>query len=151
MTITQSSAKTLTGPRPAAETPLYQAGEWSIISFAPLFEASDWDAALKELGFEPWTVTDGLCGEGLDLLPLSIRVWRRQALPRFIVEVNTLDAYDPVFAADLPDLMELLARWSPAIQGLAVANLLADVNHLGINGSTQESLLSLLRRALGQH
>ncbi|MFD5977454.1 hypothetical protein [Streptomyces bacillaris] len=69
--------------------------------------------------------------------------------PRFVIEVNTLDAFDHVLAHDLPAAMEVLARWAPVVQSLAVAGLIGDANQ--IDNHEHRTLIGLVRQILGQH
>ena len=148
----------MTIPQPSAEAaekhlsthaPLFRAGAWTTTPFAPYTTTDDWDEALKLLGFTLWMTTEGMTG-CLDLLPLSLRVWARSEHPRYVIEVNTVDAFDHALTHDLPDLMDLLARWAPAIQAFAVAGLIGDANQISNDGGAQKSLIGLARNALGQ-
>ncbi|MFB8020762.1 hypothetical protein ACFC36_19580 [Streptomyces rubiginosohelvolus] len=111
-------------------------------------QEEDWDKALKALGFELWMSNDGMTG-CLDLLPLSLRLWSRREAPRFLIEVNTVDAFDHVLAYDLPAAMEVLARWAPVVQSLAVAGLIGDANQ--VDNHERSTLIGLARQMLGQH
>lgn len=89
-----------------------------------------------------------MTGDASDALPLSVRLWVRSAEPRFLIELNAVDAFEWVLANDLPALMEVLACWAPAIQGLAVAGLIADANK--VDNHEHGTLIRLARQALGQ-
>uniref|UniRef100_UPI002F917208 hypothetical protein n=1 Tax=Streptomyces anulatus TaxID=1892 RepID=UPI002F917208 len=132
--------------------PLLKDGAWTSFPFDAHSQAQeeDWGKALTALGFELWMSTDGMTG-CLDMLPLSLRLWARRDAPRFVIEVNTLDAMDHVLAHDPPAAMEVLARWAPVVQSLAVAGLIGDANQIdnhecttttrGLTCSTAPSLL----------
>lgn len=148
---------TMMQPAPAAadteagiSVPLFKDGAWTTFRFDAHTQAQEeeWDKALKALGFELWMSTDGMTG-CLDALPLSLRLWARSEAPRFLVEVNTLDAFDHVLAHDLPAAMEVLARWAPVIQSLAVAGLIGDANQ--VDNHEHRTLIGLVRQILGQH
>ncbi|WP_228925344.1 hypothetical protein [Streptomyces sp. DH7] len=147
---------TMTQPAPAVadeagiSVPLFKDGTWSSFPFDPHTQAQEeeWDKALTAMGFELWMSTDGMTG-CLDMLPLSLRFWARSQAPRFVIEVNTLDAIDHVLAHDLPAAMEVLARWAPVVQSLAVAGLIGDANQ--IDNHERRTLIGLARQMLGQH
>ncbi|TXC99713.1 hypothetical protein [Streptomyces sp. ISID311] len=44
-------------------------------------------------------------------------------MPLFLVNVNTHSFYETVYTESVPALMELLARWVPAVQGAAFSTL----------------------------
>ncbi|MEU8526443.1 hypothetical protein AB0C77_12725 [Streptomyces sp. NPDC048629] len=148
MTTTQN-AEAATEHRPLPHSPLFRAGTWTTFPFDPCAKTTDWDDALGQLGFSQWTATDGMT-DSADLLPLSLRIWMRSEHPRYVVEVDTIDSFDHVLAHDLPDVMELLARWAPAIQAFAVAGLIGDANQISNGRGAQKTLLGLARAALGQ-
>ncbi|MFB6632189.1 hypothetical protein ACFCWY_20065 [Streptomyces sp. NPDC056362] len=150
MTITQSTDSTPSPPA-ARPTPSFRAGTWTPVSFDAYTKSENWDEALKQHGFSLWTSTDGMTDESADLIPLSLRVWERSEHPRFLIEVNTIDNFDSVFAHDLPDAMDLLARWAPAIQAFALAGLVTDANRTGNGNGGQDTLIGLARSALGQN
>ncbi|MFJ5680745.1 hypothetical protein [Streptomyces sp. NPDC093097] len=59
-------------------------------------------------------------GDGALRVPLSAL-----AGDRFLIDIdNEITGYETVYADDVPDVMDLLARWLPAIQGAAVTALL---------------------------
>lgn len=146
----------MTQPAPAVadadagvSVPLFRDGAWTSFPFDAYAQAQEeeWDKALTVLGFELWMSTDGMTG-CLDLLPLSLRLWSRREAPRFVIEVNTVDAFDHVLAHDLPGAMEVLARWAPVVQSLAVAGLIGDANQVG--NDERSTLIGLARQMLGQ-
>lgn len=93
---------TMTQPAPAVadadagvSIPLFRDGAWTSFPFDAYAQAQEeeWEKALTVLGFELWMSTDGMTG-CQDLLPLSLRLWSRREAPRFVIEVNTVDAFD---------------------------------------------------------
>ncbi|MET8661646.1 hypothetical protein [Streptomyces griseus] len=148
MTMTQP-ALTVADVDAGGLVPLFKDGAWISFPFdvQALAQEEDWDRALTALGFGLWMSTDGMTG-CLDMLPLSLRLWSRREAPRFLVEVSTVDAFDHVLAHDLPAAMEVLARWAPVVQSLAVAGLIGDANQL--DNLERSTLIGLVRQALGQ-
>ncbi|MBB6001335.1 hypothetical protein HNR25_005166 [Streptomonospora salina] len=112
----------------AATAPCYAGGQWSQIhDFFDEASTDDRDLedALKAAGFAPcpWSVI----GDKQALsVPLSLTVFARTDLtsdkPHFLVQAEG-DSHGPIanaFVQTLPDLMELLSRWAPAVQSAAV-------------------------------
>jgi hypothetical protein len=66
------------------------------------------------------------------LSPLILTVHRRTSSPRLLVTVETTHTgYEVIYAQDLPDVMDLIAKWPPAIQAVAVTALLDGINQPG--------------------
>lgn len=105
---------------------LYCGGVWHTIAGPPVpSDAGDWMAAVAAAGYEAWLSTaspEG--GDTIGYLPLVLRVFRRRDTPRFLIDIDSEDGYETVYAEGLPDLMDLLARWLPAVQGAAAAAFL---------------------------
>ena len=109
---------------------VYENGDWIALAKDPVpdDDSGDWVAMLKKAGFEPWTSSSAEVGglwTGAEL-PLEMTVYHRyRTVPRFAIDLQgnrdgtTLTAY----AAELPDVMDLIARWAPAVQALAAAAL----------------------------
>ncbi|MET7784707.1 hypothetical protein ABZT28_55455 [Streptomyces sp. NPDC005388] len=47
--------------------------------------------------------------------------------PLFLVNVTTDSFYETVCAESVPALMELLARWTPVVQGAAIGKLAGEL------------------------
>ncbi|GGR07909.1 hypothetical protein GCM10010195_73440 [Kitasatospora griseola] len=59
-------------------------------------------------------------------LPLEMTVYHRYGMvPRFAIDLsgNQDGTILTAYAAELPDVMDLIARWAPAVQALAAAAL----------------------------
>ncbi|MFF4735069.1 hypothetical protein ACFY2W_04085 [Streptomyces sp. NPDC001262] len=84
-------------------------------------DAEDWRVAVDAAGYEPWFSTDSPeGGDTAGYLPLVLHVFRRRDTPRFLIELDSEGGYETAYAEELPDAMDLLARWLPAVQGAAV-------------------------------
>lgn len=79
------------------------------------------DAGLLDLGFELWArIGDSELGINN---PISLTVYRRltDKTPTFYMQIDGHRSSfgDEVYAETIADLMDLLARWMPAVQGAA--------------------------------
>ncbi|MFE2736237.1 hypothetical protein [Streptomyces sp. NPDC059349] len=52
--------------------------------------------------------------------------------PLFLVNVCTAGYYEMVYAESVPALMELLARWTPVVQGAAIGKLAGELDDKGV-------------------
>lgn len=52
---------------------------------------------------------------------IAIKTWRRAVSPNWFVMVEDCSAWDEVMADGLPDIMDLLSRWAPAVQASAIS------------------------------
>lgn len=95
-------------------------------------DCSDVDAELKKLGFSKWLKV----GE----YPYSAMVltvyFRGTESPRFYISVegNTDSDILHVYANELPDVMDLLSKWTPVAQNADVVQLLAELRHCDLDG-----------------
>ncbi|MGW4995950.1 hypothetical protein ACWEQ3_52000 [Streptomyces mirabilis] len=81
----------------------------------------DWNAEVKAAGYVLWTSFPQQ-----DTTPVALEVYRGEEAgpaPLFLVNVSTSSFYETVCAESVPALMELLARWTPVVQGAAVGRL----------------------------
>lgn len=118
------------GTRLGAHEQMYSCGEWVDLAYDPVPDAGTGDFAedLRAAGFYPWLAADGFADQVdsrycHDLhVPLSLVVYERyDRVPRFAVKLtgNTDGTLLTTYAASLPDLMDLLAKWTPTIKMLA--------------------------------
>ncbi|MEU2179354.1 hypothetical protein [Streptomyces thermolilacinus] len=130
-----SKEKPRIGTRLGAHDQMYSAGEWVDLAYDPVPETSgDLYEELRAAGFERWFTADGsrdMVGGSVyqePRLPLNLVVYERHArVPRFAIELtgNADGALLYAYAATLPDLMELLAKWTPVLGALGQTEQLA--------------------------
>ncbi|MFE4815251.1 hypothetical protein ACFRFU_02225 [Streptomyces sp. NPDC056704] len=125
------------GTRLGAHDQMYSCGEWADLAYDPVPDTGSGDFAedLRTAGFEPWFAADGFADKAgnsycHDLyMPLNLVVYERHArVPRFAIQLtgNADGAVLTTYAAALPDLMELLAKWTPTLAVLAQIGELAN-------------------------
>ncbi|MFJ9847300.1 hypothetical protein ACIRYZ_44135 [Kitasatospora sp. NPDC101155] len=108
---------------------VYESGEWTALAKDPVPDdgSGDWYANLRQAGFERWTSSNPHAGEWTgEELPLEMTVYHRhRTVPRFAIDLqgNQDGTILTAYAAELPDVMDLIARWAPAVQALAAAAL----------------------------
>ena len=86
----------------------------------------DHDEALRMLGFSLWTRI-GDPG-GMDV-PMTLTLYLRSQEPQYLMEVEGNGGSIPhVYARTLPDAMDLLAKWAPAVKAAAVTELIHQFN-----------------------
>ncbi|MEU6213090.1 hypothetical protein ABZ891_24740 [Streptomyces sp. NPDC047023] len=104
---------------------------------------TDHEEAVKEAGYSEW----GTLSEK-DLTPLWLEIYRRhgglETDPEFLVVICNHGVYATVYAESTPAVMNLQARWAPAIQAAAVTGLLGELE----NDRTFSSFAGLVRKAL---
>jgi hypothetical protein len=125
------------GTRLGAHDQMFSCGEWVDLAYDPVPDAGsgDFSEDLRTAGFEPWFAADGFADKAGSsythdrYMPLNLVVYERHTrVPRFAIEVtgNTWGTVLTAYAAALPDLMELLAKWTPTLKLLAQINQTAD-------------------------
>ncbi|MFF2751323.1 hypothetical protein ACFVVA_38020 [Kitasatospora sp. NPDC058048] len=108
---------------------VYENGEWTALPKDPVPDdgSGDWHANLRQAGFERWTSSNQHPVEWPgEELPIEMTVYHRyRTVPRFAIDLqgNPDGAILTAYAAELPDMMDLIARWAPAVQALAAAAL----------------------------
>ncbi|MFD7618901.1 hypothetical protein [Streptomyces sp. NPDC059802] len=123
------------GTRLGAHEQMYSCGEWVDLAYDPVPDAGSGDFYddLRAAEFYPWLAADGFADKAdsryaHDLhVPLNLVVHERHSrVPRFVIVLtgNTYGSILTTYAASLPDLMDLLAKWTPTI------NLLAQIDGL---------------------
>ncbi|MGW6782245.1 hypothetical protein [Streptomyces sp. NPDC054987] len=122
--------------------------QWVELESDPLarFEhIKDHEQAVKKAGYSEW----GTLSEK-DLTPLWLEVYRRHggldADPEFMVVICNHGVYATVYAESTPAMMNLQARWAPAIQAAAVTGLLGELE----DDRTFSGFAGLVRKALAQ-
>ncbi|MCX5501492.1 hypothetical protein OG887_19210 [Streptomyces sp. NBC_00053] len=123
------------GTRLGAHEQMYSCGEWVDLAYDPVPDAGtgDFYDDLRAAEFDPWLAADGFADK-VDSryahdrhVPLNLVVYERHSrVPRFVIVLtgNTYGSILTTYAASLPDLMDLLAKWTPTI------NLLAQIDGL---------------------
>ncbi|MFE7871651.1 hypothetical protein ACFUYE_15025 [Micromonospora humida] len=101
--------------------------------YDPFAEAEDpdgdYETTMRTLGWERFLTV------GEDPAPLYITTWRR-TMPdggiEYAFDVWGIDAGSPFFkVATFPELMDLVARWAPAVQAAHVSAFLGDLAEVG--------------------
>ncbi|MFC8095335.1 hypothetical protein [Streptomyces sp. NPDC057301] len=98
-------------------------GEWQQTEdpLAPHRHLDDWTEQAKAAGYSFWTSFPEQ-----DTTPLALEIYRSEddgPAPMFLVNVSTSSYYETVYAESVPAVMELLARWTPVVQGAAFGRL----------------------------
>ncbi|MGK5558993.1 hypothetical protein ACSNOI_46070 [Actinomadura kijaniata] len=123
----------------------YKDGQWStgtdLLMEAWTDDLHDQDVVLKRLGYESFTEV------GIDSAAsaVTLKVYRRDASPRFLVEVWGPEIGEYVYAEHFHDAMGLLERWTPVVQAAAVAEVL---DRLSLAAGKQVTSLSDLIDAI---
>lgn len=118
---------------------VYDNGQWKILENAPVEKAwakkTDWtsapdakgEAVMRVAGYEEW---GGFPADDRAAMPFSVNVYHavQDGVPDYYIQVETPIGLDGVYAQMFGDLMDLLARWAPALQVAAVVDLLADAS-----------------------
>ncbi|MGW2394005.1 hypothetical protein ACWCYK_31605 [Streptomyces lydicamycinicus] len=115
-------------------------GEWQQAEdpLAPHRHLDDWEAEVKAAGYSSWTKFPEQ-----DTTPLALEIYRSEKAGSellFIVNVSTSSFYETVYAESVPALMELLARWTPVVQGAALGALAGQLDDKGVITSVARSL-----------
>ncbi|MFF9512164.1 hypothetical protein ACF1BU_37255 [Streptomyces sp. NPDC014724] len=90
----------------------------------------DWEAEVKAAGYSSWTKFPQQ-----DTTPIALEIYRSEKAGselEFIVNVSTSSYYETVYAESVPALMELLARWTPVVQGAALGALAGQLDDKGV-------------------
>lgn len=100
-------------------------GDWTATAVLPA-DVSDVDAGLAEAGWRPfWTLGDPAGDLGLE-------VWsrpREDGGDEYLLEVSNVNSVSPyLLVGGFPELMDLVARWAPALQAAAVAGLVRELS-----------------------
>ncbi|MEV0281700.1 hypothetical protein AB0I22_35675 [Streptomyces sp. NPDC050610] len=109
---------------------LYSAGQWTRLDHDPVPDTptadGDWAQMLQEAGFRSWYEVAAPPKAYNFPIPLELCVYERSTgpRPRFAVELRS-DLVLTVFCEELPDLMDLLAKWAPTVHALAAASQIA--------------------------
>ncbi|MFE4716629.1 hypothetical protein ACFRLW_09275, partial [Streptomyces sp. NPDC056728] len=107
-------------------------GEWRQAEdpLGPHRHLDDWEGELAAAGYSSWTSFPQQ-----DTTPLVLEVYRGMNAgpgPLFLVNVCTAGYYETVYAESVPALMELLARWTPVVQGAAIGKLAGELDDKGV-------------------
>ncbi|MEU9709100.1 hypothetical protein AB0E21_10875 [Streptomyces sp. NPDC047967] len=131
----QGQTQVRNGTRLGAHEQMYSCGEWVDLAYDPVPDVGtgDFYDDLRAAEFDPWLAADGFADMADSRyahdrhVPLNLVVHERHSrVPRFVIVLtgNTYGSILTTYAASLPDLMDLLAKWAPTI------NLLAQVDGL---------------------
>lgn len=88
------------------------------------------EALIERLGYESF------CGRIGCETPsaISLNVFEREEAPRYLIDISTSGSWYFVTAAELPDLMDLLAAWTPIVASAEIAYALSDIGNLERSG-----------------
>ncbi|MFJ9748053.1 hypothetical protein [Streptomyces chartreusis] len=115
---------------------LYRDGEWTRIP-SPITGEADWDKAVSEAGYKEFF------GSGdPEANYVSIRLYRGPS--NYLIDLSSYDSTEVVYAATLPDAMDLLAKWMPVVSSASLGCLLTEL------GQGQSALGQLILKALGK-
>lgn len=101
-------------------------GHWEPIDFwhDQAGVGGDFEAAMKVKGFDPFLAV-GLGGTSF----LSITTYRNHGSGEFALTVDDVNYCGPVLVVeDFPTLMDLIARWAPAVQSAQIVGYLEDLS-----------------------
>ena len=114
---------------------MYADGAWStVVDEIAMFWDQPENGSLdssevrRKAGFSQWVRFGNLDGHSL---PMSLEIYQREKErePQYEVLVEGTGGHIPsVYARTLPDVMDLLSKWAPAVQASAVADLLRQLN-----------------------
>ncbi|MFD4955255.1 hypothetical protein [Streptomyces sp. NPDC058451] len=124
------------GTRLGAHDQMFSCGEWVDLAYDPVPDtgSGDFKEDLFAAGFYPWFAANGFADKAESLyahdlhMPLNLVVYERHdRVPRFAIQLtgNTWGSVLTTYASALPDLMRLLAEWSPTLKVLAEADRMA--------------------------
>ena len=127
MSVAASRLLSVSGPRSWAVSPdsvlsmanlCYERGEWRTqddFVTAADWRGRAWPQVLREdFGYELKADIGNYHGT-----PLALNVYERNDAPRFLIEIEwgASESSTAVYASDLADVMDLLRRWVPIVQG----------------------------------
>ncbi|MDX3657599.1 hypothetical protein PV646_09820 [Streptomyces sp. ID05-26A] len=108
-------------------------GQWEPINVLEGIEdGGDVKSWLKEQGWEPFLKIGDQDGS------LYITTWRRRhqdedTPTRYLLEVGNAVGFSPYLMTEsFVDLMDLMSRWSPAVQAAAVTDVIDDLTSSGL-------------------
>jgi hypothetical protein len=106
--------------------PVYRRGQW-VNEQNPIAAADgNLDEQITAAGFSKFTtISSELNGE----CSLYLDVWRRSGNLQFLIEIDSQLGAEFVGAGDVADMMDVLARWAPAIQVAALADFFSDAEY----------------------
>lgn len=141
---------------------LYEGGRWTLIDDPLLWKADDHDVEAKyiEAGYSEssttppadWFLALGLHGDQARPA-VQIRLYARQDPPQCLLDVEGPEGSSrTVYAARLPDGLDLMARWAPITQAGVLTALAGDltkrsVDHRGRLDTPHGLVESVSRRA----
>lgn len=121
----------------ARDLQLTEHGKWEPFDFyanAPDPRNVDMGAYLEAEGWSRFITL----GAGADYSSLVLATWSRirDGQSEYLVEVQTdLESSDFLKVNNLPALMDLLARWAPAVQAATIADIAKDLNGLDLDST----------------
>ncbi|WP_143681153.1 hypothetical protein [Streptomyces sp. 2R] len=99
---------------------LYRGGEWTEIP-SPISTEGDWDKAVSEAGYQEFF------GSGdPDSNYVSLRLYRGPS--NYLIDLSSNVSSEMVYAATLPDAMELLGKWMPVVSAASLGCLLTELD-----------------------
>ncbi|MCX4907063.1 hypothetical protein [Streptomyces sp. NBC_00878] len=99
---------------------LYRDGEWTRIP-SPITGEGDWDKAVSEAGYKEFF------GSGdPDSNYVTIHLYRGPS--NYLIDLSSNVSSEVVYAATLPDAMDLLAKWMPVVSSASLGCLLTELD-----------------------
>lgn len=97
---------------------LYRGGEWTRIP-SPISGEGDWDKAVSEAGYKEFF------GSGdPESNYVTIHLYRGPS--NYLIDLSSNVSSEVVYAATLPDAMDLLAKWMPVVSSASLGCLLTE-------------------------
>ncbi|MFB7509643.1 MULTISPECIES: hypothetical protein [Streptomyces] len=126
---------------------LTTADHWVELEADPLARFDlDHDEAVEAAGYYEW----GRLSKK-DFTPLWLEIYRRKegldSVPEYMVVICNSGFWDVVYAESTPAMMNMKARWAPAIQAAAVTELLGELE----DDTTYSTFANLVRQALSRN
>ncbi|MFD6818854.1 hypothetical protein ACFWC5_00610 [Streptomyces sp. NPDC060085] len=113
---------------------LYQGGEWTKIP-SPIAGEGDWDKAVSEAGYGEFFRS----GDP-DSNYVALSVYRGPS--NYLIDLSSNLSSEVVYAATLPDAMDLLAKWMPVVSAASLGCLLTELDQ------GESALGQLIRKAV---
>ncbi|MCI0386331.1 hypothetical protein [Streptomyces sp. CNQ085] len=115
---------------------LYGGGEWTRIP-SPVSGEGDWDKAVAEAGYQEFF------GSGdPDSNYVTIHLYRGPS--NYLIDLSSNVSSEIVYAATLPDAMDLLAKWMPVVSSASLGCLLTELDQ------GESALGQLIVKAVGK-
>jgi hypothetical protein len=121
----------------------YTDGQWQPIDIlAECPDGAGVDDYLKSLGWEEF-LSVGAPGESFMAIKTYIRRARDGASTQYLLSVDDVNLVSPYVLVDtFPELMDLIARWAPAVQAAQITGFLEDLMQLRLDRNGYAEMLA---------